>query len=399
MKLRLFFDHRFVRGDSGSVFSQTSYNYDLLAERYLSVFDELEVIARVADTNGVSRDGRNAEGPNIAVTSLGNWKGPRQYFRRKADIQSLIRDAIQGDLAIMLIAPGTVGGVARRNLDKARPYGMEVIGDPNEVFASGSSQHPLRSLVRMWATREMRMQCKNASTISYVNTTQLPQRYPAPDAMFQTNYSSIELRAKHFVDRPRAPFDPDESLNMITIGSLAVPYKGVDTLLYAHQLLLSRYPKARLTVIGDGQHQAALERQANELGIADSVVFLGRLPAGNAVREQLRKADLFVLASRTEGLPRVLIEAMAQGLPSIGTNVGGIPELLSQDYLVSPNDPISLANKIDDVVNDRDRLARMSVENLLKARGYRSDVLQARRVAHYSALKEATLEWQGRAKY
>lgn len=75
---------------------------------------------------------------------------------------------------------------------------------------------------------------------------------------------------------------------------------------------------------------------AGRLGVADRVTFVGTVPAGAAVRAHLDAADLVVVPSRTEGLPRALIEAMARGLPAVGTTVGGIPELLADVDLVPP---------------------------------------------------------------
>jgi glycosyltransferase involved in cell wall biosynthesis len=88
-----------------------------------------------------------------------------------------------------------------------------------------------------------------------------------------------------------------------------------------------------------------------------------------------------------------MVEAMARGLPCIGSTVGGIPELLPPEDLVPPNDVEALAQKIMEVVGDPERLARMSRRNWEKAKEYRNEVLQVRRVAFYKYVKEKTQEW------
>src|SRR5690606_2722669 len=115
-----------------------------------------------------------------------------------------------------------------------------------------------------------------------------------------------------------------------------------------------------------------------------------QLSSGQAVRDELDQADLFVLASRTEGLPRAVIEAMARGLPCIGTSVGGIPELLPTEDLVPPGDADTLARKISEVSRSPERMAAMSRRNLKKAADYRDDVLRQRRNAFYEIVKERT---------
>src|SRR5205809_1714074 len=121
-----------------------------------------------------------------------------------------------------------------------------------------------------------------------------------------------------------------------------------------------------MVIVGSGGYQAQLEARAAALGIGTRVQFRGQLAAAEAVRAELDRADLFVLPSRQEGLPRAMIEAMARGLPCIGSTVGGIPELLAAEDMVPPNDASALARKIREVLADPSRLARMSVRNLAK---------------------------------
>ncbi|MEO1187019.1 MAG: glycosyltransferase, partial [Cyanobacteria bacterium J06636_27] len=94
-----------------------------------------------------------------------------------------------------------------------------------------------------------------------------------------------------------------------------------------------------------------------------------------------------------EGLPRAMIEAMARGLPCIGSTVGGIPELLPSEDMVTPGDINALAQKIRQVVTNPERMASMSVRNLEKAKNYQDVVLQKRRIAFYSHVREKTQSW------
>ena len=104
-------------------------------------------------------------------------------------------------------------------------------------------------------------------------------------------------------------------------------------------------------------------------------------------------ADLFVLPSRGEGLPRAAIEAMARGLPVLGTTVGGFPELLPDDDLVPPGDVRSLVNKIREVLGSPERMTTMSARNLEQAREYRQEKLRSRQTAFNQCLSERMSEW------
>jgi glycosyltransferase involved in cell wall biosynthesis len=141
-----------------------------------------------------------------------------------------------------------------------------------------------------------------------------------------------------------------------------------------------------------------MELRAASLGLAACVRFTGHLSSPDLVRKELSEADLFVLPSRTEGLPRALIEAMAIGLPCIGSDVGGIPELLPPSERVPPGDARALADGILELLSDPLRLARLSAENVERAREFHIDALRPRRHAFYRAVEGATRRWlEGRS--
>jgi glycosyltransferase involved in cell wall biosynthesis len=189
-------------------------------------------------------------------------------------------------------------------------------------------------------------------------------------------------------------FEPlPRPVRIITVGALAQPYKGVDVLLDAVTACTQRGCNLELIVVGGGRYLTGLQQHATARGIADRVTFLGEVPAGQAVRDQLDNAHVFVLASRTEGKPRAMIEAMARGLPCIGSDAGGIPELLPPDCIVPRGDATALAEKIAAIYGDQDRLAYMSASNLTRARDYHDSVLDIRREAFLRHVRSRTEEW------
>ena len=131
-------------------------------------------------------------------------------------------------------------------------------------------------------------------------------------------------------------------VRLLTVGALAEK-KGHAHLLDA--LAELRTPRdATLDLVGGGELREQLEAQAQRLGLSEAVRFHGELPK-ERVAELMRGADLFVLPSLFETFGCVLIEAMASGLPSVATRVGGVPELLDAQagLLVAPADPGALA--------------------------------------------------------
>jgi glycosyltransferase involved in cell wall biosynthesis len=169
-------------------------------------------------------------------------------------------------------------------------------------------------------------------------------------------------------------------------------YKGPDMLIKAVKALLPVISPL-VTIVGDGKHRSEMEELSRRLGVSENVKFLGELPSGQAVRDEMDKANLFVMPSRTEGLPRAMIEAMTRALPCIGTRVGGIPELLDDADLVDSEDVSGLAAKILEVAGDPERLSLMSTRNLRRVQEYRPEILTERRNEFYRFLRRTTEGW------
>lgn len=113
---------------------------------------------------------------------------------------------------------------------------------------------------------------------------------------------------------------------LICVGRLCAD-KAQAGLLEAFALIRQEVPKARLRLVGDGPDRDALEKMARDLQIADRVDFLGRLPEAETLAE-IARAGMMVLPSFWEGLPVVLMEAMAMGVPVITSRIAGTPEMI-----------------------------------------------------------------------
>ncbi len=130
----------------------------------------------------------------------------------------------------------------------------------------------------------------------------------------------------------------------------------------AFATLRPRHPELKLRLVGDGPERAALEALARELGVSESVTFAGRLPEEETLAE-IARADLLVLSSFMEGLPIVLMEAMAVGVPVVASRVAGIPELVEDGetgLLFTPSDWDELATRIDSLLGDEALQARLT---------------------------------------
>jgi len=141
-----------------------------------------------------------------------------------------------------------------------------------------------------------------------------------------------------------------ETKIVLFVASLAKSqnYKGLEYLLKAFVAVRSRVKDVKLTVVGDGDALSDYKKLAKDLKIERNVVFTGSL-YGQKLNQMFKQSNVFVLPSLNESFGKVLIEAMAHGTPVIGTNVGGIPDVVThgkEGFLVPPGDTAQLAKSI-----------------------------------------------------
>ncbi|MGQ9764951.1 MAG: glycosyltransferase family 4 protein [Armatimonadota bacterium] len=384
-------EKRYFRTPDGKVWTATGGGYTYWS-RYLAVFDCVKVVARVLDVEQSEERWQRADGNSVYFCAVPYYLGPSSYIRKFRGIKKVMSEALEPGDAVVLCAGGPMSAVMESIIRRmGYPYGVHVVGDPYNTFRPGAFKHPLRPLLRWYFTRELERQCRNACAAQYVTSSFLQGRYPCPG--FSVSASDVELPNSAIVERPRLYTGLNSPIRLITIGTMEVMYKAPDVLIESVARCVRSGLDLTLTFIGDGVHRSMLEAMARDCGIGERTTFLGQLPAGQAVFAELDKADLFVLPSHCEGLPRAMIEAMARALPCIGTRVGGIPELLPPEDMVRPGSVSELSSKIHEVVTDPERMSHMSARNLWKAREYTESIMRERMLQFYNYLKEKTLEW------
>lgn len=181
---------------------------------------------------------------------------------------------------------------------------------------------------------------------------------------------------------------PDDTPLAVNVAALTHE-KGHALLLAAAAALRGSQPSLRWVVAGDGPERTALEQRARDLGVHDTVRFLGHV---DAVAPLLADATIVVSASASEGLGSTLIDAMALGKPIVATAVGGVPELLSPDagLLVPPHDPAALTAAIAKVLADPDQAAALGRRARHAAARYGIDRMAERTAEVYRSFMMAT---------
>lgn len=156
-----------------------------------------------------------------------------------------------------------------------------------------------------------------------------------------------------------------EDLVIGTAGRLE-DQKGIDLFIAATPYILQRHPRARFVIVGGGSLEQSLRLQAEALGVTHRTVFTGsRVDAVDIIQV----FDCFVSSSKFEGMPMVLLEAMALGKPIVATAVGGVPEVVidgSNGRLLRARDPQLLAQAVLDAVADQETLKELGRNSRLR---------------------------------
>ena len=141
---------------------------------------------------------------------------------------------------------------------------------------------------------------------------------------------------------------PKQPYHLIQVGNLVASKHNDDTIKAAASLRKT-YPDVTLTIVGNGAERSRLEALCRDLGMADCVEFLGRLPNEKAL-EEMARAAFFIMPSHPEGFGIVYLEAMASGCITIGTEGEGVADVIrsgENGFLVPPDDPDAIVKVID----------------------------------------------------
>lgn len=362
-------------------------------DQYVETLGSVTVVVRVDGATGRSP---LTLAPGVTVLGLPTYVGVRAFVSKSAAVVRAVASATRTDELLVFRLPGMLGFIAAAHCRLlGRRYVVEVRGDPGEVLRTGTLGRagqlaaPLAAAVQRWVVR-------GAAGCWYVTERTLQDAYPARPGVPVVGVSDVELDPSDFVswDGPSArseTIDLDLETGdaaaagrrrplLVAVGTQEQLYKGHDVLLDAVGRLRAEGREVDLQLVGAGRMQDQLRARADTIGLHD-VDFTGQVSDRDELRRILDAATVFVMPSRTEGLPRALAEAMARGRPAVGSRVGGITELLDDEVLVPPGDADSLAGTLARVLDDTELAERLGRQNFERAQRMRRQETEPRQIA------------------
>lgn len=355
--------------------------------RYLRVFDSVRYVLRCIDEAELKQGRALMDESNVEIVPVPIFHGPVQYAKNYFNVRRSVKNVVDGCDAAVMRLPSTVAQMISGDILAARiPYAVEVVFDAKD--GAETSENIVEKVLWNIIHRKMTKLCASADGVSCVTERYLQKRYfSVKDGHFTSHYSTLALD-KSFCTSPRLY----PSKNVLTIAHVDMQLelngrKGTRQVIDAVSLLKQNGIIVNVIFAGENRNnnmQRIIE-YAQSVGVHDQVSCPGFL-SRSELSVLLDYSDLFVLPTKAEGLPRVIIEAMAKGLPVVTTPASGNPELIAEQYLVGYKDVNAMAQKIGELVTSKEAYEHASRENYEKSLEYAPEILQNRRDAFYSEL-------------
>jgi len=360
--------------------------YDALCN-YLHTLSRAVAVLRCRPADRAQAEWLRVDGPGVCVHPIPEAGSLKGLLSNGLAIIRQIRRGIRRADRFIIRLPGPCGSmVGLMLLLSGRGYGVELVGSAREgldLLARGRGSK--RSRMSSIADRVTRLLVGKAVAVGY-RSDYLRRLYPNRRPGRQWIFSGAQLMPQAITAPRTAGSFSDKPFQVISVGRLTHE-KG-------HAVLLDGFARARtiadvpmaLTVVGDGPERPGLVEQAERLGIDEVCHLPGRVAWGAELLAHLDRAHVFVLPSLTEGMPRALIEAFARGLAALGSDVGGIPELLDEPDLFPPGDAEALGGKLARLAGDASTLAAMSLRNFEKSKEHWPDAIDRAKTGFWNAV-------------
>ena len=393
MTLLVIVEQHMTRLANGEVWTYDMVNASFW-ERYLNVFEKIVVCGRIEQRNDNDTAGlAKSSCPNVEFVAMPDFRGISGLVKNYIAIRKVIKEAIRMADCIIYRAPSPISMVAYPLVRRSKkPFALELMNNPITQYSKESLNSWVQPIIQKFVTYQTRCMCATANGVSYVTEYVLQNLFPchglnnADTGYFYAHYSTIQLQKGDFKYIEFAEIKP-QHLVVVHSGKMNDNRKGQDILIKAIKILKDVGWDVELILIGDGVIRTEFEQLVTNLNVVDSVSFLGWKTGYREVQEVLQRSHIFAFPSLGEGLPRSVIEAMANSLVTIASDVDGIKELLPEDLLVHSNTPEAFAAKIIDVMENWSIYNKYRKEIFNKSLEYENSLLTERRNEFYRNLR------------
>lgn len=388
MKLTIVTDHKFYLFN-GEIYDNYVFDYDFF-QTYLSVFEQVEVVARIVNVADLSPNFKKTSGKNLSFVKISPVSGIKWLLFSSFYISEKKEEIFATDCFCFRIPSQTSWYINKINKKYKKPFLVECIGDPQDSMMPSKSNFFSNFFYKklgLILSDRMRKIVRNAEMGSYVSFNHLQTKYPLSIGSFSESISSIRLDKKYILENQK--IGSKDQNRIVQVGTF-IPLKNHLDLIFAIKSLKDVNIIYHVDFIGDGLLREKCEQKIQELGLTDQFKFHGQVTGFENIVAILDANDVFIIPSSNEGMPRSLIEAMARQLVCFGSNVGGIAELLDKQFTFQAGDIMSIVTLLEEYHHNKNhhKYSNSVLLNLEKTKTFTSEILQKKRISLLSKFKK-----------
>jgi glycosyltransferase involved in cell wall biosynthesis len=382
MKLLVVDNAHIYKTKEGKYYSTSIYDNSFF-KRYLNVFDSVRFCAKVKLVDEVDlKKHKPLDIEGLEIWEIPWYKGMKGLLKKFPQVIKSMKKSYESvDVSLYrVIQVESILSYICRN--KKIKYAVEVVNDP-KTFKGG-----MLFFYKWLSYYYLKKIIKNSHGVSYVTQHYLQKRYP-PGELPTKSYSSVSIDELD-IREPKKYNQKDlmKCIRLIHVSNnISGKSKGhVETLKIISKIINKGY-NCEVTFIGSGSFIPKLLKMSKKMNIDNNVNFIGHISSKKILLETLREHDIFIFPSHSEGLPRVVLEAMSCGLPCITSNVGGLPEIIDRKYTIPFRDIETFSERIIELINNYEELNQLSFKNIEMAKEFTSTKLTKKRNCFYNLLR------------
>lgn len=378
MSLLFIHDHKFPKFKDEYF---CSYGFDdKFCDRYIQNFGKIKIMACHTKANINEKKFSDTISENISFITFNSIK---DILKRK--VRKHIEDEIKQSEYLIVRLPSFIGLMSLKYIKKLnKPYLVEMVGCPFDALWNHSIYGKiLAPIMYMLCKKEI----KEAPYVVYVTNEFLQNRYPTKGKSISCSNVMLPKNNEDVLQNRLKKMQSEKLNKKIILGTCATVgsrYKGQQNVIKAIKVLKEKGYEIEYQLVGGGDN-SYLKNIAKKYDSYENVKFMGVL-THTEVFDWLGTIDIYVQPSLTEGLPRSLIEALNRGCPAIGSDAGGIPELLVDKSIYPKKSYKEFVDAFEYVNMHRKELAIINFE---KAKEYENNKLEFRRSEFFKVFKES----------
>lgn len=392
MKILLFLEYKFYISQDNNLYAEKVIDKQYL-DRYLNVFDEITICARVSKTLIKHMpeplvDNRISIIPLPDKSATGIMMNCKEIAKKISKQCSNYQGKTKVD-GLIIRGPSSISYLAYEVYKLTKlPYVVEMVINPKNFFYD---RHGLKGWIIGFIgthiiVNHTKKLCYDANGVCYVTKHILQDSYPSrsikqgfSDNNYFDAYALDVMLDENGFSNNIFYHNKNESFIICHTGWMVGENKGHRLVLQVLKHLIDDGLNCKIKFIGDGPMKNSFMTYAKELGLSDNVVFLGQVNGYTKLQKELATSHLFLFPSRIEGLPRAIVEAMANSLPVVSFDNDGIPELINSRYLAHVGDIEKLYTLTKMFYENEELRVMVANENFYKAHDYKTEIFDKTR--------------------